>query len=118
MRAVRATGICCQLDFLESTVADSMTSTPGAIPVLCDGSAFAANVFAFRLEIIRMAGSAVGCVLGPAIRNRSADRTTVAGSTARVPSVVSRIFPSRVMAETGRRPSVGGMTQVALYGCQ
>jgi hypothetical protein len=95
-----------------------MTSTTGAIPVLCDGSVVAANVFAFTLEIIRMAGSAEGCVLRPGIRNRSADRTTVAGSTAWVPSVVSRIFPLRVMTEAGRRPGPGGMTQVALCGGQ
>jgi len=115
---VCATGVCFQPDSLEPTVADSVTSTITAIPVLCDGSVFAANVFTFRLEIIRMTGSTEGCVLGPGIRNRSAYRTTVAGITARVPSVVSRIFPLPVMAETGGRPSVGGMTQVALYSCQ
>lgn len=95
-----------------------MTATATAILVLLDGAALSTVVSSFTFEIIRVTGCAKGRVLGPGIRNRTAYGATVAYSTAQVPSVVARIVPLRVVTETGRRPAVGGMANVALYGCR
>lgn len=94
-----------------------MTTATGTIPVLCDRTVFATNVIPFAFEVIRVTGGTVRSVLRPGIWNSSAYGTTVTCVTARVVPVISRVVP-RGMAEIGRRPGVGGMTHVALYGRQ
>jgi hypothetical protein len=95
-----------------------VTTAAGTIPVLCDCTIFAANVIAFAFEIIRMTGSTVRSVPQPAIRNSSAYGTTVTCVTAWVVAVIAWVVSPATMAEAGRRPAVGGMTHVALYGRQ
>ena len=74
-------------------------------------------MFIFSLEIILMAGSAEGSVLGRGPGNGAANGVTVASITPRVPSVVAGIVTLGTMAEAGRCPTVGGMTYIALFGC-
>ena len=50
---------------LELTAGDPVASTGGAVLVLFDRSAFAADVSVFAFEIICVTGGAVGCVCGP-----------------------------------------------------
>ena len=86
-----------------------------AILVLLDGTVAPADMIAFSPEIALMTGGAEGRVLGRRPRYRTVLTITVAPGTPWIPSVVARIVPLRVMAEAGRRPAVGRMTDVALY---
>ena len=96
-----------------------MTTAAGAIPVLRNGTVFAADVPAFAVEIVRVTGRTVGCVLGIGPGNIAADTIAVAAFTAWIPAVITRVVPLRrgLMAKAGWRPAVGGMTHVALFGC-
>lgn len=91
-----------------------MTAATAAVLVLLNGAIAAADVAAFALKVIRMTGGAEGCVPGEGPGYRGAYGRAVAGITARVPAVIARVASIRVMAEDGRRPAIGGMTQVAL----
>jgi len=105
---------------IEVPVADPVASpaTATAVPVLLYRSVFAADMIAFAFEIVSMTGRAEGCVLGPGPGNGRAYRIAVTAVTARVSSVVSRVVSIRIMAETGWRPAVGGMADVALCRCR
>ena len=92
-----------------------MTSTTGTIFILFDSAVLPANMSTFPLEIIRMAGSAEGCVLGRGPGNGAANGATVAPSAPRIPSVVARIVTLGTMAKDGWCPAIGGMTHVALF---
>ncbi len=83
-----------------------MTSTAAAIPVLFDSTATSTNVITFAFEIIRMTGSAVGCVLWPVIHKRNDYAIAVTATTTWGSSVVARVFSSRVVAEDAWCPAV------------
>ena len=87
-----------------------------AVLVLSDRAVLAANMFTFTPEIIRMAGSAKGCVLVTGPGDSTTDRSAMASITPRVPSVVAGIVSigRGDMAEAGRCPAVGGMAYIAL----
>ena len=99
----------------KSAFADPVTSAAGAIPVLFDGTIFAANVPAIAFEIIRVTGGAIRRVLGIGPGNSSAYYIAVAAGAAWIPAVIARVVPLRAMAEAGWRPAIGGMTHVALF---
>lgn len=86
-----------------------------AVPVLFDSPASSTDMISFTGEIIGMAGSTVWCILRPAINKWSHYTIPVASATAWIYSVVSRVISSRIMAEDGWCPAVGGMTDVTLY---
>ena len=71
----------------------------------------------FAIEIIRMTGRTVRSVLRPAIRNCIVYGTAVAGGTAWIDAVIAWVVSLGTMAEAGRRPAIGGMTDVALESC-
>ena len=96
-------------------IPDLVTSTATAVLVLRDSAVLPANMFIFSLEIIRMAGSAEGCVLGRGPGNGAANGVTVAPSAPRIPSVVARIVTLGTMAKDGWCPAIGGMTHIALF---
>lgn len=93
-----------------------MAATAAAIPVLCDGTVFTTDMIPFSFKITGMTGRTERCVLGPGPGTVSANCSTVAAVAARISSVIARVVTLRVMAETGWRPAVGGMTGVALCG--
>jgi len=93
-----------------------MTATTGTISVLRDSTVIAANVVPFTFEIICMTGGTVGRVLGPGPGDITANGITMAPVTARVSPVVARVVSIRIMIKVSRRPAVGGMTHVALFG--
>jgi hypothetical protein len=80
-----------------------------AILILRDRTVFSAKVFIFSSEIIAMASGAVGRVLGPAKRNVFVI-VVVAGATAQVSAVVTRVVTVIGVREIDRRPALRGMT--------
>ena len=91
-----------------------MTSASGAILVLCDRAVFAANVIPFSFEIICVTGRTERLVLGKWPGNSSTDNRAVAAGAAWIIPVIPWVVPLWAMAETGRRPAIGGMAHVAL----
>lgn len=100
------------------SITHPVTTATGAIPVLRDRTVFSTNVIPFAVEIVRVTGRTIRSVLRPPIWNRCADGITVARIATRIPSVIAWVVALRVMAEVGRRPAIGGMTNVTLRGCQ
>lgn len=90
-----------------------MATTAGAVPVLRHCAVLATSVLVFTLEIVRVTGRAIRSVLRPRIWNGSADCISVARIATRIPAMIARVVARRV-AEVGWRPSIGGMTGVAL----
>jgi len=90
-----------------------------AILVLCDRTILSANMFILTPEILGMASSTKRCIhqlIGViADINARANQAFVTAGTTGVSSVVTRIVTGRAMAENSWRPSVGGMTDVALF---
>jgi len=108
--------MCHWADALKPAVADAMAAAAAAISVLCDSTVVAAIMIAFAFEITSMTGRAERRVLGPGPGNVSADGITVAAVTTRISAVIARIVALRVVTEISRRPAVGGMAHVALFG--
>lgn len=106
------------LALIKITIAYSMTSAAGAIPVLFDSTGLSANVIAFRFEITRMTGSTIRCVSAPGVHKRIVYTIAVAAATAWICIVVTRVVilirVIRVMAEVGR-PVVCCMTHITLH---
>ena len=102
-----------------------MAATVATTLVLLYRTVTTASVVAFTLKIIRVAGGTERRVLGfpggqpiNTIRT-AADRGSMAAITPRIPAVIAQglfgEFTIRSMAETGRRPAVGGMAHVAPF---
>ena len=83
-----------------------MTSTASAIFVLFDSTACSAIVITFAFEIIRMTGSAVGCILVKWIVKWKAYAIAVTSTTPRINSVIARVIPVTVVAEDAWCPAV------------
>jgi hypothetical protein len=95
------------------TIADSMAAcaAAAAILVLFHRAVFSAIVFPFSLEIIGVAGGAEGRVLGPTIGNVFVI-VGVAGATAQVAIVVTRIVADSWMRKVNRGPALRGMAVI------
>ena len=83
-----------------------MAAAAGAVLVLLDGSASAADMVTGASEIIRMAGRAERLILRKTPWDRTADRIAVTGSASGIPCVIARVITLRVMAEDVGRPGV------------
>lgn len=93
-----------------------MTAAAATVAILRHRAVTAADVIALSLEVTGMTGRAVGRVLWPSPRNNRANGRPVALGTSRVTPVIAGIVAVRIVAEHRRRPGVGGMADVALFG--
>lgn len=91
---------------LKFIISDLVTPTASAILVLFDSTAFSANVFTFRFEIIRMAASTEWRILVEWICKNRVYATAVASDAPWVSPVVARVIAARVMAEDVWCPAV------------
>ena len=101
-------------------IANTVTTTAGTVLVLFDRAVFAAPVLVFSFEVIRVTAGTerrvpqfIGIVVTIDTR---AYRPSVTAITPWIPAVIARIVPLFAVTEVGRRPAVGGMTHVALFG--
>lgn len=90
-----------------------MAAAAAAVLVLFDRAVFAADVIPLSLEIIRMAGSAIGCELAEPIRYVLII-VVMTGATVHIAVVITRIVAACRMGEVDRRPAPGGVTIVTL----
>jgi hypothetical protein len=112
---------------LETARTDPVATAVATTLVLLDRSITSAAVIALSAKIIRVAGGAERRVLGsPGRQPLNTIGTTaylgpVAAITTRIPTMGTQLLLGeltiRGVAETGRRPTVGGMTDIALVGC-